>query len=133
MTRVPLAAPQAEGMRWPTDITIAERSALVTALAPRQLCAPLRAARRQLRRFLAPLEDAAVSLGLPESARQKVQRSVLLRMLDGDTPWDAGTRRPGLRSLTPRVFTEPMCWPLPRDWVRSLVTTLSAHVVSRRI
>ncbi len=46
---------------------------------------------------------------------------------------DAGTRRPGLRSLTARVFTEPMYWPLPRDWARSLETTWSAHAVSRRI
>jgi hypothetical protein len=75
-------------------MTITERAALVTALAPRQLCAPLRAARRQLRRFLAPLEDVAVSLGLPESTRRKVQRSVLLGMLERDSAWgcwDAST------------------------------------------
>lgn len=87
MTRVQGAVAQPAALDWPVDITITERDALVTALVPKQLCAPLRAARRRLRRFLAPLEDAAVSVGLPEGARQKVQRSVLLAMLQRDTPW----------------------------------------------
>jgi len=87
VTRVQGAVAQPAALDWPVDITITERDALVTALVPKQLCAPLRAARRRLRRFLAPLEDAAVSVGLPEGARQKVQRSVLLAMLQRDTPW----------------------------------------------
>src|SRR5579859_698335 len=66
---------------------MSERSALVTAPAPRQLCAPLHAARRQLRRFLAPLQDVATALGLAESSRQRVQRFVLLGMLEPDTDW----------------------------------------------
>jgi integrase len=70
-----------------SDLTLAERSALLTALEPRQLCAPLRAARRVLKRFLAPIEDAAVTLGLSESARQKVQRNVLQGMLKYDAAW----------------------------------------------
>src|SRR4051794_1301084 len=87
MTHVQLATAQPEAVSWPVDFTITERSALVTALVPRQLCAPLRAARRQLKRFLAPLDDAAVSLGLADGARRKVQRSVLLAMLERDTAW----------------------------------------------
>ncbi len=87
MTRVQFAIAQPEAVSWPVDFTISERSALVTALAPRQLSAPLRAARRQLRRFLAPLEDVATALGLPESSRQRVQRFVLLGMLERDTAW----------------------------------------------
>jgi integrase len=72
---------------WTVDLTNTERSALAIALAPRQLCAPLRAARRALSRFLAPIEDAAVTLGLSQSARQKVQRGVLQGMLEHDAGW----------------------------------------------
>jgi hypothetical protein len=76
-----LATPRHDLRAVSTDLTLAERSALLTALAPRQLCAPLRAARRVLRRFLEPIEDAALTLGLSQSAREKVQRNVLQGML----------------------------------------------------
>jgi integrase len=78
----------------PTNLTTTERAALATALAPRQLCAPLRAARRVLRPFLAPLDDAGVELGLPQHARHVLQRGVLAGMQEHGTPWpawDAGT------------------------------------------
>jgi integrase len=79
---------------YPTNLTTTERAALATALAPRQLCAPLRAARRVLRPFLAPLDDAGVELGLPQHARHVLQRGVLAGMQEHGTPWpawDAGT------------------------------------------
>ncbi len=74
---------------WPTNLTATERAALATALAPRQLCAPLRAARRILQRFLAPLDEAGVELGLPQRARHGLQRGVLAGMQEHGTPWPA--------------------------------------------
>jgi integrase len=94
VTRAQLAIEQRAAFDWPVDITTTEHNALVIALAPKQLCAPLRAARRLLSRFLAPLEHVATSVGLPESAREKVQRTVLLVMFERNTGWgcwDAST------------------------------------------
>jgi integrase len=78
---------------WPTNLTATERAAVATALAPRQLCAPLRAARRVLRRFLAPLDEAGVELGLPHRARHGLQRGVLAGMQKHGTPWPAWNAR----------------------------------------
>ena len=88
------SSPPTVGPALPHDLTVAERAALQIILAPDPAQGPLRAAYRQVRRLLEPLDRAGQMLGLAPRTRRTVQRAVMAGILAHGTAygrWDAAT------------------------------------------